>query len=142
MDVTFQTTKRDADNFRTVFIGTDQRRTTRLAKVLGDVLGRCIRGKILLSRQPPELVTMNGSASAESCAVPPTTLRAMTIENWTELPFNFIAHRFAQTLPCHLAQGVTSLHNANIQRRPLRSEAEKRPSGGGPLGPERTAMTC
>ena len=25
--------------------------------------------------------------------------------------------------------------NANIQRRPLRSEAEKRPSGGGPLGP-------
>ena len=32
--------------------------------------------------------------------------------------------------------------NANIQRRPLRSEAEKRPSGGGPSGPERTGMTC
>ena len=31
--------------------------------------------------------------------------------------------------------------NANIQRRPLRSGAEKRPSGGGPSGPERTAMT-
>src|SRR5690554_3100013 len=27
------------------------------------------------------------------------------------------------------------MHNANIQRRPLRSEAEKRPSGGGPSGP-------
>jgi len=33
------------------------------------------------------------------------------------------------------------VHNAKIQRRPLRSEAEKRPSGGGPLGPERTGMT-
>ncbi|MFT7336682.1 MAG: hypothetical protein ACI92B_000001, partial [Marinobacter maritimus] len=33
------------------------------------------------------------------------------------------------------------IHNANIQRRSLRSEAEKRPSGGGPSGPERTGMT-
>jgi len=32
--------------------------------------------------------------------------------------------------------------NANIQRRPLRSEAKKRPSGGGPFGPQRTGMTC
>jgi len=33
------------------------------------------------------------------------------------------------------------IYNANIQRRPLRSEAEKRASGGGPFGPERTGMT-
>lgn len=31
--------------------------------------------------------------------------------------------------------------NAKIQRRPLRSEAEQRPSGGGPPGPEQTGMT-
>jgi len=29
--------------------------------------------------------------------------------------------------------------NAFVQRRPLRSGAEKRASGGGPSGPERTA---
>jgi hypothetical protein len=31
--------------------------------------------------------------------------------------------------------------NANIQRWPLRIEAKKRSSGGGPSGPERTGMT-
>jgi len=31
---------------------------------------------------------------------------------------------------------------ANIQRRPLRGEAEKKPSGGGTSGPERTGMNC
>src|SRR5690606_25549705 len=31
--------------------------------------------------------------------------------------------------------------NANIQRRPFCSAAEKRASGGGPSGPERTGMT-
>lgn len=100
MDVTLQTTKRDADNFRTVFIGTDQRRTTGLAEILGDVVGRCIGCEVLLTRQPPELVTTNGGASSESCTVPPPTLGAMTIENRAKLPLNFIVHCFAQTLPC------------------------------------------
>lgn len=35
-----------------------------------------------------------------------------------------------------MASLVTS--NAFVQRRPFCSEAEKRASGGGPLGPERT----
>ncbi len=46
-----------------------------------------------------------------------------------------------QTAPDHQTKERRSqAFNANIQRRPLRSEAEKRPSGGGPSGPERTEM--
>ncbi len=32
--------------------------------------------------------------------------------------------------------------NAFVQRRPFCSEAEKRASGGGPLGPEQTGTIC
>ena len=49
-----------------------------------------------------------------------------------------VSNRFGIKWRCLTAGGV---HVANIQRRPLRSEAEKRASGGGPSGPERTGMT-
>lgn len=49
-----------------------------------------------------------------------------------------VSNRFGFKWRCLTAGGV---HVADIQRRPLRSEAKKRPSGGGPFGPEQTAIT-
>ncbi|WP_152525384.1 hypothetical protein [Marinobacter sp. EN3] len=43
--------------------------------------------------------------------------------------------------PNHQKTAKALAFNANIQRRPFCSAAEKRASGGGPSGPERTGMT-
>src|SRR5690606_5794339 len=51
---------------------------------------------------------------------------------WAGFAANLDAKAFAPDQPkTHKCLAV----NANIQRRPLRSEAEKRPCGGGPSGP-------